>query len=56
MMNRQVVQDKINLPLHIADKSLHEFDQHDLDIIVAERLPAKNLGLAINDRLTRATK
>lgn len=37
-------------------EALHEFDQQDLDIIIAERLPNKDLGLAINDRLTRATK
>ena len=35
-------------------KALRDLDQMDLDIIVAEYLPNKSLGLAINDRLNRA--
>jgi L-threonylcarbamoyladenylate synthase len=33
---------------------LHELDQSDLDLIVAERVPLRGLGLAIMDRLQRA--
>lgn len=36
--------------------SMHELDKLNLDMIVAERMPAKELGLSINDRLERATK
>ena len=36
--------------------SLHELDEKDLDIIIAERLPDEGLGRSINDRLSRATK
>ncbi len=36
--------------------SLHELDRLSLDMIVAERLPDRDLGKSINDRLTRATK
>lgn len=36
--------------------ALHQLDQQDLDLIIAERLPDYGLGKSINDRLTRATK
>ena len=35
--------------------ALHEMDTHDLDLIIAERLPDRGLGKSINDRLQRAT-
>jgi len=34
---------------------LRELDQSDLDLIVAERVPAQGLGAAILDRLERAS-
>lgn len=37
-------------------KSLHNLDSHDLDIIIAIRLPDTGLGRSINDRLERAAK
>lgn len=37
-------------------QTLHKLDKLDLDIIVAEQMPNKGLGISINDRLTRATK
>ncbi|MFN3195755.1 MAG: L-threonylcarbamoyladenylate synthase [Chlorobiota bacterium] len=37
-------------------KALHKLDSHDLDIIIAIRLPDKGLGRSINDRLERAAK
>jgi len=36
--------------------ALHQLDQYDLDLIVAERFPDQGLGRSINDRLERATK
>ena len=36
--------------------ALHQLDNQDLDIIIAERLPDYGLGKSINDRLVRATK
>ncbi|MEM9983901.1 MAG: Sua5 family C-terminal domain-containing protein, partial [Bacteroidota bacterium] len=33
---------------------MHEMDQAGLDLILAEPVPARGLGLAINDRLQRA--
>ncbi len=36
--------------------ALHQLDQQNLDLIIAERLPDYGLGKSINDRLTRATK
>ncbi|WP_426431629.1 L-threonylcarbamoyladenylate synthase [Winogradskyella sp. HB-48] len=36
--------------------ALHQLDQQDLDLIIAERLPDYGLGKSINDRLIRATK
>jgi L-threonylcarbamoyladenylate synthase len=33
---------------------LHELDELDLDLIVAERVPSAGLGAAINERLQRA--
>ena len=36
--------------------ALHQLDQQELDLIIAERLPDYGLGKSINDRLTRATK
>ena len=36
--------------------SLHELDQMQIDIIIAERFPENDLGRTINDRLERATK
>ncbi|WP_397302321.1 L-threonylcarbamoyladenylate synthase [Nonlabens ulvanivorans] len=36
--------------------AMHELDQLDLDMIVAQRLPDHDLGKSINDRLKRATK
>lgn len=36
-------------------KSMHELDQLNLDIIIAERLPDTGLGRSVNDRLQRAT-
>lgn len=35
---------------------LHQLDQLNLDLILAERLPEYGLGISINDRLDRATK
>lgn len=35
---------------------LHRLDSLGLDIIIAEKLPNKGLGVTINDRLTRGTK
>jgi L-threonylcarbamoyladenylate synthase len=35
---------------------MHKLDQQNLDVIIAEKLPAIGLGLAINDKLERATK
>lgn len=37
-------------------KALHQLDQQNLDVIVAEEMPKYNLGLTLNDRLIRATK
>lgn len=37
-------------------KALHKLDSHDLDIIIAIRMPDKGLGRSINDRLERAAK
>jgi L-threonylcarbamoyladenylate synthase len=36
--------------------AMHEMDQLDLDMIIAQRLPNYDLGQSINDRLERATK
>lgn len=36
--------------------ALHQLDQQDLDLIIAESLPDYGLGKSINDRLLRATK
>ncbi len=36
--------------------ALHQLDEQELDIIIAERLPDYGLGKSINDRLERATK
>lgn len=36
--------------------ALHQLDNMDLDIIIAERFPEHGLGNTINDRLERATK
>lgn len=36
--------------------AMHKLDQQNLDVIIAEKLPAIGLGLAINDKLERATK
>lgn len=36
-------------------ESLHQLDQHHLDVIIAERFPDYGLGKSINDRLQRAT-
>lgn len=36
--------------------ALHQLDQQQLDIIIAEQLPDYGLGKSINDRLQRATK
>ena len=36
--------------------ALHQLDEQDLDIIIAERLPNHDIGKSINDRLQRATK
>ncbi len=36
--------------------ALHRLDSHNLDLIVAERMPNSGLGLSINDRLERATQ
>ena len=35
--------------------ALHQLDKQGLDLIIAERLPDKELGRSINDRLQRAT-
>jgi L-threonylcarbamoyladenylate synthase len=35
---------------------MHRLDKQNLDIIIAERLPNTQLGIAINDKLERATK
>ncbi len=35
-------------------KYLREFDEMDIDVIIADYLPTINLGIAINDRLKRA--
>ena len=36
--------------------ALHQLDEQDLEIIIAERLPNHDIGKSINDRLQRATK
>ena len=36
--------------------ALHQLDEQDLDIIIAERLPNHDIGKSINDRLQRANK
>ena len=36
--------------------AMHKLDQQNLDVIIAEKFPAIGLGLAINDKLERATK
>lgn len=36
--------------------AMHELDQLNLDVIIAEKLPMHGLGVTINDRLERATK
>ena len=36
--------------------ALHQLDNQDLDIIIAEEFPDYGLGKSINDRLKRATK
>lgn len=36
--------------------ALHQLDEQELDIIIAEQLPDYGLGKSINDRLSRATK
>ena len=36
--------------------ALHELDAQHLELIIAEKLPDKDLGKSINDRLQRATK
>lgn len=35
-------------------QALHTLDLHDLDLIIAEKMPNEGLGKTINDRLTRA--
>ena len=37
-------------------KAMHQLDKMNLDVIIAERLPANGLGVSINDRLERASK
>ncbi|RCW93271.1 L-threonylcarbamoyladenylate synthase [Winogradskyella arenosi] len=37
-------------------EALHQLDQENLDLIIAEEFPDYGLGKSINDRLTRATK
>jgi L-threonylcarbamoyladenylate synthase len=37
-------------------QAMHRLDKMQLDVIVAERFPDEDLGLSINDRLTRATQ
>lgn len=37
-------------------RAMHQMDQYNLDMIVAQRLPDHDLGTSINDRLERATK
>lgn len=36
--------------------ALHELDLHNLDLIIAEKMPEKGLGISINDRLERASQ
>jgi L-threonylcarbamoyladenylate synthase len=36
--------------------TMHQLDNLNLDIIIAERLPEYGLGVSINDRLERASK
>lgn len=36
--------------------ALHELDEKNLDLIIAEKMPEQGLGRSINDRLERATK
>ena len=36
--------------------ALHQLDQMQIDIIIAEKFPQHDLGRTINDRLARATK
>ena len=36
--------------------AMHRLDKQNLDLIIAEKLPANHLGNSINDRLQRATK
>lgn len=37
-------------------ESLHQLDKMNLDVIIAQKMPEKGLGVSINDRLERATK
>jgi L-threonylcarbamoyladenylate synthase len=36
--------------------AMHRLDHRNLDLILAERLPDQGIGIAINDKLERATK
>ena len=36
--------------------AMHTLDQHQLDVIIAEKLPNEGLGVTMNDRLLRATQ
>ena len=35
---------------------MHELDEMNLDVIIAQRLPEFGLGVVLNDRLERAAK
>jgi L-threonylcarbamoyladenylate synthase len=37
-------------------KTMHDLDQMNLDLIIAEQFPDYGMGKSINDRLTRAAK
>ena len=58
-INTQIVLSKKGDLREAASKlydALHQLDQDNLDVIIAERFPDHGLGKSINDRLERATK
>lgn len=56
--NQIILSSESNLKEAAANlyNALHQLDNMDLDIIIAERFPEYGLGCTINDRLERATK
>jgi L-threonylcarbamoyladenylate synthase len=56
--NHRILSEEGNLEEAAANlyEAMIELDQLGLDVIVAERLPEEGLGVAINDRLTKASQ